>query len=87
MVECTKEYANENVDNWNLTIDELEKFIRLSYLRGVMNQRNYPFEKLLSKTYDYPIFNKTMSRQRMREIKNLIADGNAAEIRNTTNSV
>lgn len=72
IVECTKEFARESARNWDLTKDELEKFIGLLYLRGVMNQRNYPFEQLWSKTYGCPTFNKTMSRQRMREIKKFL---------------
>ena len=72
IVECSNDFANESVDNWNLTKEELEKFIGLLYLKGVMYQRNYPFEMLWSKTNGCPIFNKTMSRQRMREIKKFL---------------
>ena len=66
---CTIQYAREYQPEWNIHEAELEKFIGLLYLRGAMNQRNYPLEQLWSKTMGCPAFGRTMPRDRMREIK------------------
>lgn len=69
MVRCTNEFAQESLPNWSTNKEELERFIGLLYLRGVMNQRNFPFEQLWSKKMGSPAYNRTMARDRMREIK------------------
>lgn len=72
IVQCTKEFASRTVENWKFTEDDLEKFIGLLYLKGVLYHRNFPFEKLWSTSLGSPAFNRTMPRNRMREIKKFL---------------
>jgi hypothetical protein len=72
IVKCTNDYAQTIEPNFNLTEEELEKFIGILYLRAVMNQRNFPLEALWSVSMGCPAFNRTLSRDRMRKIKKYI---------------
>ena len=72
IVNCTNEYAHCTHPDFNLTEEELEKFIGLLYLRGFMNAKNFPLEKLWAKDMGCPAFNRTLSRDRMRLIKKFL---------------
>lgn len=72
MVSCTNEFAHESQPTWSMNEEEMERFVGLLFLRGVMNQRNFPFEQLWSKETGCPAYNRTMSRDRMREIKKFL---------------
>ena len=72
IIRCTNDYAQTTDPTFNLTEEELEKFIGILYLRAAMNQRNFPLESLWSVSMGCPAFNRTMSRDRMRHIKKYI---------------
>ncbi len=72
IVKCTNEHAHCTNPDFNLTEEELDKFIGLLYLRGVMNAKNFPLEKLWAKDMGCPAFNRTLSRDRMRLIKKFL---------------
>ena len=70
IVSCTIDYArNTGNEDWSLDVEDLEKFIGLLYLRGINNQKNFPFDDLWSRTTGCPAFNQTMPRDRARDIK------------------
>ena len=54
--------------NWNMTLDELEKFIGLVIAKGILEQRGLPVESLWDTTWWCLMFNKTLSRSRFKEI-------------------
>lgn len=73
IVECTMEYSNTRNDNhFNLTEEELEKYIGLLYLRGVLQQKNFPFKDLWSAKWGCSSFNSTMSRNKASSIQRYI---------------
>lgn len=72
IVSCTNEHAHGTHPDFNLTEEELDKFIGLLYLRGFMNAKNFPLEKLWSKDMGCSAFNRTLSRDRMRLIKKFL---------------
>lgn len=72
IVKCTNEFAHCTHPDFSLTEEELDKFIGLLYLRGVMNAKNFPLEKLWAKDMGCPAFNRTFSRDRMRLIKKFL---------------
>ena len=47
--------------NWDVTLDELNKFIRLISARGTLGQRDLPVESLWKSTWAFPMFNNTLS--------------------------
>lgn len=69
---CTEEFAKTADSNWKMEINELEKFIGLLYLRGAMNNNNFPGELLWSQRYGAEAFRSAMSRNRFRSIKKFI---------------
>ena len=54
--------------NWDVTLDELDKFIGLIIARGISGERGMPLEGLWDSSWEYPMFNKTLSRNRFKEI-------------------
>ena len=54
--------------NWDVTLDELDKFIGLINARGILGQRDLPVEGLWQSTWAFSMFNNTLSRQRFKEI-------------------
>ena len=72
IIACTNEYAQTFDPNWSLPESELESFIGLLYLRGLMNQRNFPLDLLWSKEFGNEAFTSTMSRDRFKSIKRFI---------------
>jgi len=52
-----------------MTDAELDTFMGLLYLRGVMNARNFPLDLLWSDEYGCQAFRQSMSRNRFRQIK------------------
>ena len=69
IIECTNDAANATCPGWSCSEEEMEKFIGLLYLRGVMNQRNFPLDLLWSKEMGSAAFSSTMPRDRFRSIK------------------
>jgi hypothetical protein len=69
---CTEENAQLSHSNWSVSESELDKFIGLTYLRGAMNQRNFPLNLLWSEDLGIPMFRRTMARNRFREIKKFL---------------
>lgn len=67
---CTEIEANRVLGktDWSLSLDELEKFIGLCYLRGVFGGKNLPVHSFWSKEFGLPIFKETMPRDRFTEI-------------------
>ena len=57
-----------NSSDWNVTLDELEKFIGLIIVRGIINGRNQELKDFWSIDWGCPLFNMTMSRARFTEI-------------------
>jgi len=66
---CTVEYAHTKQPTWDMTDAELDTFIGLLYLHGVMNARNFPLDLLWSDEYGCQAFRQSMSRNRFRQIK------------------
>ena len=54
--------------NWDVTLDELDKFIKLIIARGILGHRDLPVEGLWQSTWAFPMFNNTLSRHRFKEI-------------------
>ena len=67
---CTVAEANRisNKINWNVTLDELDKFSGLVIAREILRQRDFPVESLWESTWGFPMFNNSLSRQRFKEI-------------------
>lgn len=66
---CTVEFARLSDETWEMSDSELDAFIGLLYLRGVMNAKSFPLNLLWSKKYGCESFRKAMSRNRFREVK------------------
>ena len=69
---CTEDFAKVSNPNWKMSDKELEAFIGLLYLRGVLNARNFPIKDMWSNRYGCDAFRKTMTRDRFMEIKKLL---------------
>ena len=54
--------------NWNVTLDELDKFIGLIIAREILGQRGWPMEGLWQSTWTFSMFNNTLSRHIFKEI-------------------
>ena len=54
--------------DWTLTLEELETFIGLCYMRGVLGGKNLPLHSFWSDEFGLPIFKQSMSRDRFYEI-------------------
>ena len=72
IVECTNEYASQFNPEWKTNEGELDKFIGILYLRGIMYQRNFPFDFLWSREMGSKAITDTMSRNRFRDLKKFI---------------
>lgn len=71
--DCTVEYAHlSGNESFTLSLDELDAFIGLLYLRGAMSNSHFPYDTLWSNDFGCEKFKKTMSRNRFREIKKYI---------------
>jgi hypothetical protein len=68
---CSLEYANNvNLDPSSpITLFDIEAFIGLLFIKGAMNQANFPYDLLWSDNYGCEKFKRTMSRNRFRHIK------------------
>ena len=67
---CTAAEANRLSEemNWDVTLNELDKFIGLVIARRILEQRDFSVESLWESTWGFPMFNNTLSRQRFKEI-------------------
>ena len=54
--------------NWDVTLDELDKFIGLIIAREILGQRDLPVEGLWQSTWAFSMFNNTLSRHRFKKI-------------------
>ena len=54
--------------NWDVTLDELDKFFGLIIAREILGQRNLPVEGLWQSTWAFSMFNNTLARRRFKEI-------------------
>jgi hypothetical protein len=70
--QCTIEYGRSSNSDFTIELDELDAYIGLLYLRGVMNQKNFPVNLLWSKEYGNKKFMSAMSRDRFIEIRKMI---------------
>ena len=66
---CTVEYAQTKQPSWDMTDTELDIFLGLLYLRGVMNAKNFPVDLLWSDEYGCQAFRLAMPRNCFREIE------------------
>jgi len=66
---CTVEYAQTTESTWDLTDAELDNFLGLLYLRGVMNAKNFPVDLLWSDEYGCQAFREAMPQNHFRDIK------------------
>ena len=69
IIRCTEEFAQTSVPIWTVSESEMESFFGLLYLRGAMDQHNFPCDLLWSSEYGCKAFPATMSRDRFRDIK------------------
>ena len=67
---CTVVEARCNSDkiNWDMTLDELDKFIGLIIARETSRQRDLPVESLWESAWVFPMFNNILSRHRFKKI-------------------
>lgn len=72
IIRSTEEFAQQTVPLWSVSLDEVEKFIGLVYLRAAMNQSNFPTDLLWSDTVGMAAFRATMPRNRFRELKKFL---------------
>ena len=54
--------------NWDVTLDELDKFIGPIIAREILRQRDLPVEGLWQSTWAFSMFNNTLFRHRFKEI-------------------
>ena len=54
--------------NWDVTLDELNKFIGLITASGTLGQRVLPVESLWESAWTLPMFNNTLSRHIFEKI-------------------
>ena len=54
--------------NWDVTLDELDKFIELIIAKRILGQRDLPVERLWQSSWAFSMFNNTLSRHRFKEI-------------------
>jgi hypothetical protein len=70
--DCTVEYARLTDVSFTIELRELDAFIGLLFLKGAMNNKNFPYDLLWSTEYGCEQFKRAMSRDRFREIKKMI---------------
>ena len=54
--------------NWDVTLDELDKFIGLLIAGEILGERGLPLESLWNSSWGCTMFNNTLSRNRFKEI-------------------
>ena len=64
----TTEARRSGNQNWNITLDELEKFLGLLIARGLIGGRNLPIKSFWCKNWGNAFFKNAMSRDRFLEI-------------------
>ena len=70
ILKFTVNHWKPNNQNFSVEIRELEKFIGLQIARGVLvEKKNTPIYQSWSKEWGHPIFGKTMTRNRYKELK------------------
>lgn len=66
---CTETEASRVLGKtWILTLEELETFIGLCYLRGVLGGKNLPLHSFWSDEFGVAVFKQSMARDRFYEI-------------------
>ena len=59
--------------NWDVTLDELDKYIELVIARGILGQRGLPEESLRDTTWGCPVFNRILSRSSFKDIMRFLS--------------
>lgn len=67
--DCTVEFGRTKSESFSVSVQELEAFFGLLYLRGAMSKAHFPYDLLWSNDYGCEKFKRAMSRDRFREIK------------------
>ena len=57
----TKAHRGSSRIKWDVTLDEMDKFIRLVIARRILGQKGLPVESLWDTTWWCPMFNRTLS--------------------------
>ena len=68
ILKFTVNHGKADNPNFSVEIRELEKFIGLQIARRVLVEKNTPIYQFWSKEWGHPIFGKTMSRDRYKEL-------------------
>jgi hypothetical protein len=55
-------------NNWKLSLDELDSFISLLYIRGALHAKGLSTDALWSTKWGNRYFNETMSQKRFKEV-------------------
>ena len=58
--------------SWTVTLDELEKLMRLIVARGAIGGKTFPLKSIWNKSWGCPLFNATMPRWRFLKIINFL---------------
>ncbi|XP_046399972.1 uncharacterized protein LOC124166486 [Ischnura elegans] len=67
---CTETEARMKLgdQNWSVTLEELDAFLGIFYLRGVLGAKSLPIKSLWSVKWGLPLCKAAMSRDRFQEI-------------------
>jgi hypothetical protein len=70
IVKCTEKEAHRQLNNqeWKVSVEEMEAFIGLLYIRGVCGCSKIKLDKLWGQTWGISIFSSTIPRDRFRQI-------------------
>ena len=70
IMKCTISVAHRVTGNnsWTVTLDELDKLMRLIVARGAIGGRTLPIKSIWDKSWGCPLFNATMPRWRFLKI-------------------
>ena len=62
---CTVAEAHRISDkvNWDVTLDEMEKFIGMNIMRRISGQRDLSVKSIWKSTWVFPMFKKTIKTQ------------------------
>ena len=74
---CTETEARRVLENndWSLSLDELEAFLGILYVRGATESKGMEVDVMWSKNYGYPFVKNVMPRNRFRVIMRFLRFG------------
>ena len=70
--DCTLEYARTVDPSFSLELFDIEAFIGLMYMKGAMNNKNFPYDLHWSDDIGCDLFKQTMPRTEFRDIKKML---------------